>query len=132
MEILFFVNKRFIFFCKFKYFFVFFGKTFIKRRKAGKNEKKRRIELVRGVHKRIIEVKISGSRLFDHACLVFKSGDIANETSERDILAEANRIISESGAVRKKKRGRVGRTIGVRLLCALFLALGVGLGLAIG
>lgn len=84
--------------------------------------------MVRGVHKRIIEVKISGSRLFDHACLVFKSGDIANETSERDILAEANRIICEVGAKEKKKRHPILKAIGILVLCLLCLAAGAAAG----
>ena len=86
--------------------------------------------MVRGVHKRIIEVRVIGSRLFDHACLVFKNGNIANETSERDILAEANRIICEVGAKEKKKRHPVLKSIGIFALCILCFAVGVAAGVA--
>ena len=96
--------------------------------REGKMREKRRIDLVRGVHKRIIEVKVNGSRLFDQACLVFKSGDIATKTSEKDILEEANRIIGEVGA-RDGKKNKVGRRVAVViLLCLLCLGAGIGIG----
>ena len=94
----------------------------------GENEKKRRIALIKGVNKRIIEIKINGSRLFDHAWLVFKNGEVANETSERDIVAEANRIICEVGAKEKKKRLPILKAIGIVVLCLLCLAAGVASG----
>ena len=88
--------------------------------------------MVRGVHKRIIEVKISGSRLFDHACLVFKSGDIANETSERDILAEANRIISQNRSSSERRSVLFWRAVKqkapaflIGALCGALLALAI-------
>ncbi|MBQ7376593.1 MAG: hypothetical protein IJW52_06895 [Clostridia bacterium] len=84
--------------------------------------------MIRGVNKRIIEVKINGSRLFDHAWLVFKNGDVANEMSERDIVAEANRMISEVGAKEKKKRHPILKTIGIVALCILCFAAGAAAG----
>ena len=98
--------------------------------REGENDKKRRIILIRGVNKRIIEVKINGSRLFDHAWLVFKNGDVANETGEKDIVAEANRIICEVGAKEKKKRHPVLKSIGIFALCILCFAVGVAAGVA--
>lgn len=92
---------------------------------------KRRIDLVRGVHKRIIEVKVNGSKLFDHACLVFKNGEIASQTSERDMIEEANRIIGEIGARDHKKSKRGIRAVGVILLCILCLGMGIGIGLVL-
>lgn len=96
--------------------------------REGKNEKKRRIVLIKGVNKRIIEVKIKGSRLFDHAWLVFRNGDVANETGEKDIVAEANRIICEVGAKEKKKRHPILKAIGILALCLLCLAAGAAAG----
>ena len=84
--------------------------------------------MIRGVNKRIIEIKINGSRLFDHAWLVFKSGEVANETSERDIVAEANRIICEVGAKEKKKKHPFLKAIGILALCLLCLAAGAAAG----
>ena len=84
--------------------------------------------MIRGVNKRIIEIKINGSRLFDHAWLVFKSGEVANDTSERDIVAEANRIICEVGAKEKKKIHPLRKAIVILLLCFFCLAAGVAAG----
>ena len=84
--------------------------------------------MIRGVNKRIIEIKINGSRLFDHAWLVFKNGEVANDTSERDIVAEANRIICEVGAKEKKKRHPLRKAIVILLLCFFCLAAGVAAG----
>lgn len=88
--------------------------------------------MIRGVHKRIVEVKVSGSRLFDHACLVFKSGEIALQTSEKDMLEEANRIIGEVGARDAKRRRSKKRFLGVFALCLVCLAVGVGIGILLG
>ena len=96
--------------------------------REGENEKKRRIVLIKGVNKRIIEVKIKGSRLFDHAWLVFKNGDVANETDEKDIVAEANRIICEVDAKEKKKRHPILKAVGILVLCLLCLAVGAAAG----
>ena len=96
--------------------------------REGKMREKRSFALVRGIHKRIIEVKINGSKLFDHACLVFKSGEIASQTSEKDMIEEANRIIGEVGA-RDGKKNKVGKRVAVViLLCLLCLGAGIGIG----
>ena len=100
--------------------------------REGKMREKRRIDLVRGVHKRIIEVKVNGSRLFDQACLVFKSGDIATKTSEKDILEEANRIIGEVGARDGKRKKRAKTALATVFLCLVCLAVGIGIGIMLG
>jgi hypothetical protein len=88
--------------------------------------------MVKGVHKRIVEIKINGSKLYDHACLVFKSGDVASLTNEREMIEEANRIIGEVGANDGRRKRRRRSKLACALLCLLCLIIGIAVGLSVG
>lgn len=86
--------------------------------------------MIKGVQKKLIEVKLRGSRLYESACFVCKSGSAAAGVSESDLVGEADRIIREVGA-KEKKRASVG---GARIALAalLFFCIGSAIGFFVG
>ena len=82
---------------------------------------------VRGCRKRVICVQKPDSRLFEEALFVLRED--AADLPESDMLAEANRILDESIAIRggacvaKPARSRIG----ARLFCFLLGAAAAGI-----
>lgn len=91
-------------------------------KKGGKN-------VIKGVQKRMIEVKLSGSKLYDSACFICKSGSAAARVSESEMIDEANKIISEIGVRSGKRRKRRGLAVFLSMLfCLLGALVGFGAG----
>ena len=82
--------------------------------------------MVKGINKQMIVLKLDGNRLYDSACFVLKNEVRAQRDAQKDMLYEANRILSEMEIKRAlpRRRSRVGRF----LLWALIFLLGVALG----
>lgn len=86
--------------------------------------------MIKGVQKKLIEVKLRGNRLYESACFVCKSGNAAAGASEADLVGEADRIICEVGA-REKKKAKKRRWL--RAVAALLLfAAGAAIGFFVG
>lgn len=114
-----------LYFFLFLYIFVYIVSIRLKITKKGME-----INMVRGVQKRLVEVKLRDSKLYESACLVLKTETAGNITGERDLLDEANRIIASldvSGNA-PKKIFSVGKiTVG-----ALLVLSGILIGFALG
>ena len=86
--------------------------------------------MVKGVQRRLVEVKLRDSKLYESACLVLKAEDQKKIVGERDLLDEANRIIASLGVCGNtpKKRSPMGKiTVG-----ALLVLLGILIGFSLG
>ena len=64
--------------------------------------------MVKGAQKQMVVVKINDSDVFEEAYFMLRRGAGG---ARMDMLAEANRIVEESGAGAKKKRKISGRVI---------------------
>lgn len=86
--------------------------------------------MVKGIQKRLIEVKLRDSKLYESACLVLKAENAKSITGERELLDEANRIIASLDVLGNtpKKIFSVGKmTVG-----ALLVLSGILIGFALG
>ncbi len=89
--------------------------------------------MVKGVQKRLVEVKLRDSKLYESACLVLKAENAKKITGERDLLDEANRIIASLGVSGNapKKRSLIGRVTAAALLVLLGILIGFALGVLV-
>ncbi len=84
--------------------------------------------MIKGINKQLIFFKIDGNRYYDSACFVLKNEVLHNSEADRDMLAEANRILE---GMQLKPQKRKKRHIFRRLVLTLVLfALGVITGFA--
>lgn len=86
--------------------------------------------MVKGIQKRLVEVKLRDSKLYESACLVLKAENAKSITGERELLDEANRIIASLDVLGNtpKKIFSVGKmTVG-----ALLVLSGILIGFALG
>lgn len=85
--------------------------------------------MVKGVNKHIIVLKLEDNRLYDTACFMLRNDAKQSKESEKDMLYEANRILSEMDIKKVKpgKRRRLGRFLCGVLLLALGFCIGIGL-----
>ena len=76
---------------------------------------------MRGTQKRVVYLKNTGSELFDEAYFIIKENTKRAflETTEDDLIKEANRIINEHTREKKgRARGKLIREIGAFLIGA--------------
>ncbi|MBO5879701.1 MAG: hypothetical protein J6Q68_04045 [Clostridia bacterium] len=64
---------------------------------------------MRGYQKKVIFLKNTGSALFEEACFVIRSDEMAEGKTEADMISEASRIIEENTS--KKKRFKLTRLL---------------------
>lgn len=83
--------------------------------------------MVKGVHRRMVEVKLKRSKNFESACLIFKTEAGRALTEEREVLEEAEKIINaiNSPSVKSKGRSRARRVFASLLLFAAGLFAGL-------
>lgn len=92
------------------------GKIDIKENKKGEKR------MVKGVNKHIIVLKLEDNRLYDTACFMLRRDVKQSKDSEKDMLYEANRILSEMD-IKKVKPGK-RRIFGRLMLSLLLLVIG--------
>ena len=61
---------------------------------------------MKGYQKKVIYLKNTGSHIFDEAYFVLRRGIEAERREESDILAEANRILCESGTLLPSEKAK--------------------------
>ena len=76
--------------------------------------------MIKGAQKQMIVLRTGGSRYFDEAYFVLRSGVSPGRGQRTDLLAEANRILEESENLRTGKRKKRG--------VWLWFAMGVAVG----
>ena len=81
--------------------------------------------MIKGVQRRIVEVKLDGSKAYESACFILRQGAGAETKSESELVDEAKRIV---GALEPKKRKKAGKIIGKLLLSLLLLVIGCAIG----
>ena len=76
--------------------------------------------MLKGINKRMVVLRMDGNSIYDSALFILKNEPKAKCEADKDMLAEANRIVFEAETnKRKKPRGR--RALRVLLSVALFL-----------
>ena len=86
--------------------------------------------MVKGVQRRMVEVRLRDSKIYESACLVLRTEAPVKSSGERELLDEANRIIS-SFEIGKTKKG--DRDIFRKIVTGvLILMLGILIGFALG
>lgn len=85
--------------------------------------------MVKGINKQMIVLKLEGNRLYDSACFVLKNEVKQGREERKDMLYEANRILSEMDIkkVRPRRRGALRRV----LLWLLIFLLGAAIGFCV-
>lgn len=73
--------------------------------------------MIKGIQRRIVEVKLSGSKAYESACFILRQGTGAETKSESELVDEARRIVS---ALEPQKRKKADKLI-MRLLLPLLL-----------
>ena len=86
--------------------------------------------MVKGIQKRMVEVKLKNSKLYESACLVMRSDTADIPSRGGELLDEANRIISALELTKSSARKSSGT--GKIITGALLLLLGIIIGFAIG
>ena len=86
--------------------------------------------MVKGLQRRMVEVKLRGNGIFDCACLILKCDGDKKCISDREIIDEANRIISSLGVSERRvpRKEMISRIT----MCALILLFGIMIGFAFG
>lgn len=83
--------------------------------------------MIKGAQKRMIVVRTQDSPVFEEAYFVIRGG---KKREERDMIAEANRIIDANGADRRKKKRNVSRAI-IIFLCSFMSGSAVGVAITL-
>ena len=76
---------------------------------------------MRGYQRRVVFLKDTGSALFEEAYFVMRSDEMAEGKTDKDMISEADRIISENF---ENKRFRIGKgfiTATLSFLCGSLL-----------
>lgn len=81
--------------------------------------------MIKGTQRRIVEIRLGKSKLYESACFWLRQGVGAEQKSERELLEEARAIVSAL-----EPRGkRIRRALIWRIaLCVLMLLIGAALG----
>ena len=80
--------------------------------------------MVKGLNKQMIILRLDDNRIYESACFILKNEVTHKKETEKDMLAEANRLLGEMelGRARSRKRRGFGRFL---LWLAVFLLGGV-------
>lgn len=84
--------------------------------------------MIKGINRQMIVVKLGGSGFFESACFILRRDAKSEAESERDMLCEANRIVSQMDGKRKREKKSI---LGRLILGALMLIIGIAIGFAL-
>ena len=76
---------------------------------------------MRGYQRRVVFLKDTGSALFEEAYFVMRSDEMAEGKTDKDMISEADRIISENFGNKKFRIGRGFITATLSFLCGSLL-----------
>jgi hypothetical protein len=96
-------------------------------RKKGKTTKKQKgdLNMVKGIQRRFVEMKLSGSKAFESAYFILRQSSEAEKRSESELIDEARKIV---GALEPQRRKKTDKLIGRVLLYLFFLFIGAVIG----
>lgn len=84
--------------------------------------------MLKGVQRRMVEVKLSGSKAYESACFILRRGAEAEARGERELVDEAKRIVDTLDQTKRKSGKKALRTV---LLCILLFLLGALIGFSL-
>lgn len=84
--------------------------------------------MVKGINKQMIVLKMDNNRLYDSACFILKNEVQAGKETRKDMLYEANRILSEMELGKSRRRRGAFKRF---LLRALLVLIGALIGFAL-
>ncbi len=64
--------------------------------------------MIKGINKQMVVLRLENNRLYDSACFVLRSDVKQKKQEEKDMLAEANRILAEMD-IKRPRGGTRGR-----------------------
>ena len=73
--------------------------------------------MVRGIERRIVELKLSDNKFYERACLILKVDTGIGIPNERELIDEARRIVSEIGISKRSDKRRAVQNSIFALLC---------------
>ncbi len=84
--------------------------------------------MIKGINKQMIVLKLENNRLYESACFMLRSDVKQRREEEKDMLSEANRILSEMEIKRPRstKRGGFRRFLWSAMLMVIGVAIGFG------
>ena len=91
--------------------------------------KKRSENMVKGIERRVVELKIKDSEIYERACFILRCGEISAEVCERELINEAHRIVNSLCPSKTSKKAQMRRRL---LFSALIFLLGALIGFALG
>ena len=84
--------------------------------------------MVKGIQRRIVEVKLNDSKTYESACFVLRQKSEIEKKSDTELIEEARRI---AGSLEPHRRKKVGRQIAKILLVLLLLFVGAAIGFSL-
>jgi hypothetical protein len=60
--------------------------------------------MIKGIERRVVEMKLTDNKFYERACLVLKVGEKIGASNEQELIEEARRIVSQIGTSKKSKR----------------------------
>ena len=76
--------------------------------------------MVKGINKQMVVLRLDSNSMYEGACFILKNEVRAKGETDKDMLAEANRIVSGMGL---SKKGRVKASRAMRFLTVFMLLL---------
>lgn len=87
--------------------------------------------MVKGIQRRLVQVKLRDSSIYESACFVLKSDCTGRASGERDLLEEANRIVASLDVVGKAppKKAWGSKVAAATLLIVFGMLIGFSIGI---
>ncbi len=73
--------------------------------------------MIKGIERRVVEMKLTGNRFYERACLILKVDEKIGVPDERELIEEARRIVSQIGISPKGERRRAILRFAFAFLC---------------
>lgn len=89
--------------------------------------------MIKGVQRRVVEVRLGKSKIYESACFLLRQGVEAEQKKENELIEEARAIVGALSPPRKKRRReRLIRTLGYAVAFLVGGAVGFGAAFLIG
>ena len=87
-------------------------------------------QMVKGINKQMIVLKLEGNALYDSACFVLRNEVKQSRENKKDMLYEANRILAQMD-IKKPRSSKVGRFFKRVLWSLILLVVGAAVGFVV-
>ena len=76
--------------------------------------------MIKGINKQMVVMRLDGNSIYEGACFILKNEKRGKDEADKDMLAEANRIVLEASE-RKKRKPKGSRLARFFAACGIFL-----------